>query len=360
MEGSDEYAEEIHSLLALAGVDVESAIAEAKRKFQGGQLRRVLVYLAQEVVSSDLSKLGPFLAHLPDRYDQQSVMSLVARRAVAVDARAFSQFAQEQESPYLKGELLKFGVSALASSQKISEAIDAFDKMPYSTSRSEALIALATGLGRQDPTSAIKWAFDLQLPEDSNAAMRNLIVLFREAGDRTSIKAIGDLSRDPGIQAMAARQQGALSYSSSDGPNAHESDLVRASAISALPNDRLTEGEAIIRTIKEPLVRREATRNYVERLIRISPMQALSWVQSAPTDVKPYAYRALADKWYSLDSMALSNWVKTLPSGAERDIVLTSIADKLRQTDKEAAIEVASQVGNARKRESLLRQLKRP
>lgn len=353
-ESSDQ---QLHELLALARRDPTQAIAKAKSLYSGKELQRTLVYLAQETASQDWEKLSAFLAELPAQVDQEAVISLMARRAVSRDAQGFLKFANAQESPLLRGQLLKHAIYALVGEKRIPEATAALDSMPYSTARSEALFSLTQGMGRQDPAAAVAWADKLELREEQQAALKNLVMMFRQSGDAASIELIATTTQDAGLKAMCERQLGSMGATGKSG--AGTSELAQAASIASIPDSNLQDANSILGRLQEPSARQMATRNYVNRLLRLSPKQATDWVQSSPPQLRPYAFQALASAWFDSDSMSLSEWANKLPPGSEQDIVLASMAGKLRSTDLDAAIKIAAQISDEKKRSGLLRSLNR-
>jgi predicted phosphoadenosine phosphosulfate sulfurtransferase len=97
---------------------------------------------------------------------------------------------------------------------------------------------------------------------------------------------------------------------------------------------------------------------YVNRLFEEEPHRAFFWIQQCPPELQENATRNFVQRWYNTDSESLSTWVNSLPKGAQRDIALECITQRLRMSDQSKAKEVAAQIDDRAKRDRLLRGLR--
>lgn len=95
----------------------------------------------------------------------------------------------------------------------------------------------------------------------------------------------------------------------------------------------------------------------VGSLVRDDPKAASQWVMGMPEgETRSNSIRRMVDDWGDNDIQGAAAFVDTLGAGKDRDLAVASLVDDLRQQDDfESAFDWAATVGEASKRESLIR-----
>lgn len=95
------------------------------------------------------------------------------------------------------------------------------------------------------------------------------------------------------------------------------------------------------------------------RLAEHDPVRASTLIQNLRPEQYGVAVNNLVSKWYYVDTNGLYAWLAALPRGDFKDAALEQLAGKVRESDKQAALEVAGQISNPQLRQGMLSRLQR-
>lgn len=351
-------------LLVLARRDLQAALAEINAKYTGLDRDRIIGYLLSELGKDRLECISELLPLITNPSERASALILISKEWLIRDPSALTQFVHGQRNGMFKNQFMEWVVQSMGDLGRNRDAAQMLSSMPYSNERSSAIQSVASHYARTDARGAIDWLSSLQLPDEVATAQGSISASLTVNRDLDGLLLFADVAEKhlrPGVLAeigKLAGEKGIAELQKVVSPQTPEYEQAVVGAMSSVPIEQLTELANQAIRFESQYLKGKAMAEYVGRVFAQDQQQAVQWVKDCPPEIRPAAIQAVVNKWFNTDSMAASEWINSMAPGSDRNVALEALAMNLRRTDKPTAREVASNITDRAKRESLLRSLR--
>lgn len=335
-----------------------------------------------------------WLKTTPDfKFRADNTKTVAQRWMSEAPADALEYVAVEMEGGSLRRELLESGGAALAKTS-LFQAKEFFDTLNLSADRTSMLKVILQEWIKQDPAGALKFAQGLGNETEKSRALREAISI-RANDDLEMAKAWLELlpeghERQEAVLAIAKKDfwkdpAAALQYCLTQSPPGISNNSALQSLVAywgLIQTDKALEwiqqypeGKVRSEMVQYAVLHHIALRrgNFVEAFCRAekfgaptmaavsgilasnwgeqNPQGAADWVSSniAPGDARQNAYSSLASAWSFKDLPKAVTWLGQL-KGSDYDSAARSIAPVLAASNPAGALDLTSQISNARTR----------
>ena len=355
------WSDQDKALINLGRKSVAEAIQFAESEYPPGQKRDdIFLFLIQELSKTDLNVVLKLMSHIEGKTTQRFVQDIVAQNWALTDAQALTRFVLGLRNPALRNDFCSKVVEVLAQKRRFEDAEKILMGMPFSSARSDAIRSIAGNFARSDPQGAIAWSERLPLEEDKSSARKAIIndlVLYQDGDGLLAVLPIALPNERPDILATIGRSLGSRGLSAADAAGLLGSDreMVLAGMAQSARFDDLPQIVAQAKTFENDYAKSALVSTYVARGFDADPEGIRRWVTSCAPELRPFAVRGLVDRWFDVDSTALSEWINALARGTDRDTALDALAHQLMHSDPAEAQNVAASIDNPAAREKMLK-----
>lgn len=286
-----------------------------------------------ELAETDARAAAGYAAQLPEGRDRESIIGSIARiwmRSDPGEALALVEGFSDEETRLKAMESLVDPWSE----QDFDGAMAWVRQRPAGTRRDALVEAVLRDLVREDPRSAIDYV-DLISSESRQDSLINAIAKSWVKDDIVSALAWGREQVDPSIR-------GAVWSGIVEGIAEGKRPQDAVSILDELPADR----------------RAEAVRLVAQRWAFRDPRSAVDWaLREANEDSRLNGLNVALTRWIETDSETWQEWMKKFPNGPRRDEVIEQSLNSLTRKDRFQAMELASRMTDAKRRNSHLESL---
>jgi hypothetical protein len=231
----------------------------------------------------------------------------------------------------------------------------------------------ASQLAEADPAAAIRWAESLESPGARKAAIAGACANWAERDPAAALAAAQNL-QDPHLQKEFART--VLSTWAANDPEAvwkwagaGEGELQQYAVLRGVATKASEDPAGSAQILAQMLGKLPADAGGTTKSEMADVASQLAgewfaqdmgkareWVEQLPQgDVQDRALEGMAGSWVNIDPLAASEWMRSLPAGKGRDAAVGRLVGAICQGDPERAFAWASSVGDADRREELMR-----
>ena len=375
---ADPQMEALHELMAR---DPDAALAEARQRYDGETLSRVLAQLAGRLLAKDFSKAPEILSKLHDNLTEQSALFAAIPISFRRDPAGTMTIMREQLSGELQGHAFRVLVLTQKDAGDLRGAIETQLTMPASSSRRQAIASIASEVARNDPDLAFRWLGQLSDSDEQKSLQGWMTDAFGEAGDDVNLARLLELTPvdepfkpgDPQGRRMWDRNNlvrriawlrqkrgdvaslRALQETLPDDESAIVDSVVIYADESLTPLDRITRLE----TLDDVRAKNLGISSIIGMEVKRDAAAAATFVWSLPDPTFSPALGGLINSWKRQDQASLSAWMRALPAGPRRERTISSYASSLRYENKSLAREVATWLTDLEIRDRLERELYR-
>jgi RNA polymerase sigma factor (sigma-70 family) len=271
----------------------------------------------KEAADADFDGTIAWLAAHPGKLGHEDLTGLaeaVTKRINADPARFFSDRVADGS---LASIMPAVGSALLNGSKGESRAIwDWVRTQPSGAAIDQMKEELVRGIGYSNRDLALEMAKDLPPGKQNDQLRYRIAQSILNVGNRLQL--VDELlgKTDPSMQtAIIAASFGALRKDNLTNPAPWVQRLSR------VPDEH----------------RQSATMNLASAWASQDPQAAIGWARGLDPDIKDHTLRQVLTSWVQTDSMEASQWITTLPQGAERDAAAAGLVSGLAQDSPEEA-----------------------
>ena len=375
---ADPQMDALHDLMAR---DPDAALAEARQRYDGETLSRVLAGLAGRLLAKDFSKAPTILSKLQDSLTEQSALFAAIPISFRRDPAGTMRIVREQLSGELQGHAFRVLVLTQKKAGDLPGAIETQRTMPASRSRRDAIVSIASEVARNDPDLAFRWLGQLSDGDEQKSLHGWMTDAFGEAKDDGNLARLLELTpadepfkpgdsqgrrmwnRDHLVRRIAWLRQKRGDLASlrtlQETLPGDESALVDAVIIyadeSLAPFDRIGR----LGTLDDARAKNLGISSVIGMEVKRDAAAAATLVWSLPDPAFSPALGGLLNSWGREDRASLNAWVRALPAGPRRERTISSYAAMLRYQNKAMAREVVTWLTDLEIRDRLERELNR-
>ena len=354
-DGSQVNNTALQKMVDLVPGDLSAAVDFFEHSIPRAQRRDAAERLAWLVCNRTLDEFPRLLAMVKGDDCRQYILSSVSHLWASKSAKTLFDFAARRLDGLNKSYVMGAAVNRLVLSKDYRQAGEMIDLMPFSASRSTVVRDLVTHWAADAPKEVYQWVRSLTLPEDRQIALERLIPKLGAVGDTENLVGIINDSQAPQVRKLALAEIVKSLIKGGD-------DVFAGEWISRLPADmkdsavteiiKLRGGSDIDKwgtiavAMTDQSARVSALSGLTVSAFKQGPTVATKWLNRLPPDARRPAIGTLVFEWYDTDSIALSEWVNSLPSGQDKDYALEKLATRVQGSDQQAAIQLASQIGD--------------
>lgn len=329
---------------------------------------RAIRDLAKDIGYNHLEKVVSLISELPSADAKNEIAQIVTLHWAETDSSALLAYAGKLAPGELKNYSYKALVSQSLKTDSFQDVAALLTAMPFSAARSSVISDASRIWSEKDINGALLWANSLSLSEDRRAAMLSAIPAIAIQKGATTLAEVANLSDDNSIkiaciQAMAnlfpadIQAQKASEWVSSLPANLQSIAVSELLAKHGINNPN--EWGELISSLKNQGQRQAEMNNFVTMIAQSDPQKAATFVMNISTPREQEAgIDILVNKWYDVDSVALSSWIYSLSKGRVQDAALVKLAGKLLLSDdKEAAQEVVGDITDIRLKNKITKQV---
>jgi hypothetical protein len=361
--------------------DPDAALAEARQRYDGETLSRVLEGLAGELLAKDFNKAPEILPKLRDSLAQQSALFRAIPVSFRRDPVGTLRIVREQLSGELQGHAFRVLVLTMKDAGDLRGAVETQLTMPASGSRSSAIASIATEVAREDPDLAFRWLEQLTVKEEQMSLHSWMTEAFAEVKDDINLSRLLALTPEdepfkPGdpqggrkwnrknlVRRIAWMQQKRgdlaglkeLQETLPDDERAIVDSVIICGDESLPPLERIRRLE----TLGNPQLRNDGIAAVISMEVKKDGPSAAAFVWSLPDATFSPAVGALINSWGHADRTSFDAWIRALPTGLRRERTISIYAGSLRYQDKTLAREVATWLTDIDMRDKIERELNR-
>jgi hypothetical protein len=353
-------------LADVASVDLARAVKLAEAIPDAKLQRMGVARIAIKLCADRLDRMPELLASLKSVELRATVVSALASEWAVKDPRYAFEFASKALTGVDKNTFMHRSAARIVGNEDFETAAALVGAMPFSDSRSSIVFRLANTWSAKDVSAAYQWAMSLPLPEDRRTALSEIARAAAAAQDMATLVNIANDSADRELQNSSI---GAIIQVVTTTGQAEEAiewigklpkglqPQAQAQLVASVGGSDVEKWTAYALRIPDTGSANNAIWSLAAKAFERSPSEATRWVQKLPEQVQDSAISAIVHRWYDTDSIALSEWINSLPTGRQRDKSLEVLADRLSGTDVAAAKEVAAKIRDADARNRITKYL---
>ena len=370
--------EALHDLMER---DPDAAIAEARRRYTGETVSRVLEGLAGRLLAKDFSKAPAILSKLHDNLAEQSALFRAIPISFRRDPAGTALIVHERLSGELQGHAFRVLVLARKNAGDLPGAIETQLTMPASSSRRLAIASIATDVARTAPDLAFDWLDQLSDRDEQMDLHRWMTDALGEAKDDGNLARLLELTpadepfkpgdpqgRPTWDRKQLVQQIAWLKQKRGDLESLHalaetlpddESAIVDSVIIYADENQTAFDRIRRLETLTNVRAKNLGISAVIGMEVKRDAAAAATLVWSLPDSTFSNAMGGLINAWGREDRAPLTAWIRALPAGPRRERTISSYATILRYENKALAREVVTWLTDLRIRNQLERELNR-
>ncbi len=361
----------------LAARDPSAAFAELRRSFPDGAPDEMQARLAASIFERDFTKAPEILPQISKRA-MRGAFGLAIPKLYARDGAATITVILDKLPDEAKADAMYRLIEVQLAAGDMTGAMRIQLEMPKSDWRLQALAEIAGKSGSSNLESALNWMGELTDDRERELAHVLIIDNLRGGDDGGLLRLLAVTPVDEPSESDGARLwnrrnliRRIVSIQQSRNDSAALIHLRGSVSVEEQPE---VDSVLIARDETLPPAPRIAwlwqlanphARNYGIWLVvgeewKNNPQQAMELVLSLPEETFGAAFRAITNEWE--DKAALSEWIKALPPGFQREQAINNFAGALQYShgdEKDLARKVATWAADPSKREELQRSLSR-
>ena len=353
-------------IMLIESRDFGSAIALINKQPSGPDRSKLLDIMAAKGLDSSLKTLEVIFSATKDSNERLRMASAIGAKYAQSNPGLLFDEAQRQTSGDARNRLQFIAVhGALLNGSKI-ELMSLFEKMPYSRERTELIGEIAVSNFRAEGASSLEWLAKMEIDEDCVAGARALMGEVSASGDIAAIDATIEM-----FQSRSANADWSLAVTTAaqmrlkalgrektlewiHGLSGEQHDLSLDFYVRQSEGVSFQEALELAKGIGDNRIREGAYFGVSCQAASRNPEVFSKTVTAIEPEVRPIAIKGLVYKWFDIDSLALSDWINSLPIGNDRDTALATLSGSLSSSDKRLARQTAGMISEEKHRNRVL------